>query len=127
MLFNATFVYSKNNNDNFHEGIEILFFKIPPGVPLAKLVKKDKEFWNQFLLNQDAFEYKYYALSPEKPDELILLLKWSSFKKWKKIPPKVVKKIEDERDKSLGIKLQLIKSYSLEAMPGIKKLEKKAC
>jgi hypothetical protein len=71
-------------------------------------------------LKQDSFEYKYYALEPQKPDELILLLKWSSYKEWKKISPEVVKKIEDERNKSLGFKLKMIKSFSFKAMPSVK-------
>jgi uncharacterized protein (TIGR03792 family) len=66
--------------------VEVLKFKVKPGITVARFLELDKEIWTAQLQTYKGFLRKDVWVSPEAPDEVTFVIYWATREQWKSIP-----------------------------------------
>jgi uncharacterized protein (TIGR03792 family) len=81
--------------------IEWLKVRVAPELR-EKYIQIDERVWTGFLSRYTGFLGKQVWLNPNAPDELVLVISWSSREAWKAIPAGELEKIEQTFDQAMG-------------------------
>ena len=81
--------------------IEWLKFKISPN-SRDKFLEEDNKIWTQALSKYPGFLSKEIWLNPENDNEIILVIKWKSYKLWETLPPEDLQIIDDAFSQAMG-------------------------
>lgn len=73
--------------------IEFLKIEVTPQ-DRERYLQLDKEIWTQALAKCAGFLGKEVWLNPNKPSEVILIIRWASQKEWKSISSQLLQEIE---------------------------------
>ncbi len=98
--------------------IELLKFKMPLE-QREIFIQKDAEIWTTALAKYPGFLGKEVWINPDDPQEVIMVVHWESREQWKTIPQAEMDLVEQEFDKSLGFKYEMIESceYQVRKFP----------
>jgi uncharacterized protein (TIGR03792 family) len=77
--------------------IEELTLTMPPE-RVAAYLERDALVWTPFLQSCDGFLGKETWLPDDRPDTVVLIIRWASMEQWKRITPSQV----DEVDRAMG-------------------------
>lgn len=86
--------------------IELLKVKVAPELQ-KEYLKKDAE-WTKALVSYPGFLGKEVWLNPNKPTEVILVIRWASCEQWKTISVELLNAIEQQFAQALGDIYQIV-------------------
>lgn len=98
--------------------IELLKFKVAPELR-EQFIQKDEEIWTEALAGCPGFLGKEVWINPNKPTEVILVIRWATREQWKSIPLKLLERIEQQFAQQLGDIYQMVESaeYQVRKFP----------
>ncbi len=67
-----------------------------------KYLQIDREIWTKAIAQFPGFIHKEVWLNPDKPTEIILIIRWRSREEWKSIPVELLAKIERQFALEMG-------------------------
>lgn len=96
----------------------IEFLKIEvTGENREKYLQLDQEIWTKALAKCPGFLGKEVWINPDKPTEVILIIRWASRKEWKSISAQLLEKIEQQFALAIGsIGHQIVESIEYEVI-----------
>jgi uncharacterized protein (TIGR03792 family) len=100
--------------------IEWLKFIISPELR-EKFIETDARIWTAKLATYRGFLGKEIWLNPDRPEEIIMVIRWESREQWKSIPMEVLEATEREFSQALGsdtYKMTESLEYQLRKFPG---------
>lgn len=82
-------------------------------------IQKDEEIWTAALAQYPGFLSKEVWISPDRPEEVILVIRWESFEQWDAVPPDVLERVEAEFNEALGDVYEIVESsrYQVRKFP----------
>lgn len=82
-------------------------------------IQKDEEIWTAALAQYPGFLSKEVWISPDRPEEVILVIRWESFEQWNAIPTDVLERVEAEFNEALGDVYEIVESsrYQVRKFP----------
>lgn len=96
--------------------IELLKVEVSPEYR-TQYLQLDKEIWTQALAKFPGFLGKEVWLNPNQPSEVILLVRWASYKEWKSISVQLLEEIERQFEQATGnICHQIVESLEYEVI-----------
>lgn len=98
--------------------IEWLKVSVSPALR-EKYIQKDEEIWTAFLSTCPGFLGKEVWINPDKPDELILIVRWATREQWKSIPQERLELIEQEFVREMGDRYPFVETneYQIRKFP----------
>lgn len=98
--------------------IEWLKFSVPPHLR-EKFIHKDEEIWTAFLATCPGFLGKEVWINPQKPTELILVIRWATREEWKSIPHERLNQIDQRFAQQMGKSYPVIEAaeYQIRKFP----------
>lgn len=100
--------------------IEWLKLKISPE-QREKFIQKDAEIWTPMLASYPGFLGKEVWIDPEKPTEVVLIIRWESREAWKSVPSERLQQVESLFTKEFGEQQQIIEAgeYQVRKFPSV--------
>ncbi|NJL21302.1 MAG: TIGR03792 family protein [Leptolyngbyaceae cyanobacterium SM1_3_5] len=65
-------------------------------------VQKDHEIWTAGLSQHPGFLSKEVWISPDRFDEVVLVIRWESFESWKSVPAEALARLDAEFNAVMG-------------------------
>ena len=65
-------------------------------------VQKDHEIWTAGLSRYPGFLNKEVWISPDRLDEVVLVIRWESYEAWQAVPADALERIDAEFNSALG-------------------------
>lgn len=98
--------------------IEWLKVSVSPALR-ERYIQKDEEIWTAFLSTCPGFLGKEVWINPDKPDELILIVRWATREQWKSIPQERLELIEQEFVREMGGRYPFVETdeYQIRKFP----------
>ncbi|MDJ0846029.1 TIGR03792 family protein [Crocosphaera sp.] len=75
--------------------IEWLQFKVSPE-SRERFIQLDREIWTPVLEQFSGFLGKEVWISPHRPQEIILIIRWETREQWKSIPQEILEQTEQK-------------------------------
>lgn len=96
--------------------IELLKIEVTPEYR-QQYLQLDREIWTKALAKCPGFLGKEVWLNPNKPSEVILIIRWASQEQWKSISLQLLANIEQEFAQATGsIHHQIVESAEYEVI-----------
>lgn len=86
----------------------IELFKVKVAPVQKQYLEKDTEIWTQALVTYPGFLGKEVWLNPNKPSEVILVIRWASREQWKSVSIELLDAIEQQFAQALGDIYQIV-------------------
>jgi uncharacterized protein (TIGR03792 family) len=82
-------------------------------------IQKDEEIWTAALSQYPGFLSKEVWISPDKPEELVLVIRWESFELWDAVPPDALARVNAEFNAAFGDDHSIVESsrYQVRKFP----------
>lgn len=98
--------------------IEWLKIKVSPELR-EKFIQKDAEIWTAMLASYPGFLGKEVWINPQRPDQVVLMIRWRSLEEWKSVPQERLEETEQQFTKAFGAKQQIIEAdqYQVRKFP----------
>ncbi|MBD2091548.1 TIGR03792 family protein [Microcoleus sp. FACHB-1515] len=83
-------------------------------------VQKDHEIWTAGLSQYPGFLNKEVWISPDRLDEVVLVIRWESFAAWKSIPSDALARLDAEFNAVMGETHEIVDAggYQVRRFPG---------
>jgi uncharacterized protein (TIGR03792 family) len=81
--------------------IEWLKFIVSPELR-EKFIEKDAQIWTAKLATYPGYLGKEIWLNPDRPEEIIMIVRWESREQWKSIPLQDLEETERQFAKQMG-------------------------
>jgi len=81
--------------------IEWLKFQVKPE-SREKFIQQDAQIWTPFLEQYSGFLSKEVWINPKKEDEVIFIIRWENWEKWKAVPHTLVEATEQQFAAAMG-------------------------
>ncbi|HEY9665704.1 MAG TPA: TIGR03792 family protein [Coleofasciculaceae cyanobacterium] len=100
--------------------IEWLKVRVSPELR-EKFLQKDAEIWTPMLASYPGFLGKEVWIDPEKPTEVILVIRWATRQAWEAVPSEKLKQVEQTFAQELGVQQQIIEAgeYHVQQSPQV--------
>lgn len=100
--------------------IEWLKVRVSPELR-EKFLQKDAEIWTPMLGSYPGFLGKEVWIDPEKPTEVILVIRWATREAWEAVPSEQLKQVEQTFARELGAQQQIIEAgeYHVQQSPQV--------
>ncbi|MGP1382190.1 MAG: TIGR03792 family protein [Thainema sp.] len=98
--------------------IEWLKFRVPED-KRERFIQCDLEIWTPFLEQCPGFLTKEVWIQPDRPQEVVMMIRWHSREEWKSISAKDLKQVGQEFDQALGFDYDMVESqeYQVRRFP----------
>lgn len=98
--------------------IEWLKVRVSPELR-EKYIRTDEEIWTAFLATCPGFLGKEVWINPDRPSEIIMVIRWASREEWKSIPQDRLEEVERKFDQTFGDAVPIIESgeYQVRKFP----------
>jgi uncharacterized protein (TIGR03792 family) len=100
--------------------IEWLKVKVAPDLR-EKFIQKDAEIWTPLLSSYPGFLGKEVWIDPEKPTEVVFIIRWASHEAWKSVSSERLNQTEQHFTKEFGEPQQIIETaqYQVRKFPTV--------
>lgn len=90
-----------------------------PAERSEKYIRTDEEIWTAFLATCPGFLGKDVWINPDRPSEIIMVIRWASKEEWKSIPQERLEEVEQQFAQTLGDAVPIIESaeYQVRKVP----------
>lgn len=98
--------------------IEYLKFRVSPKLR-ETFIQKDSEIWTLMLASCPGFISKEVWIEPETPDQVILIIRWTSREQWKAVSQEQLEATQQQFDQGFGKDYQMIQAseYQVRKFP----------
>lgn len=82
-------------------------------------VQKDYEIWTAGLSQYPGFLNKEVWISPDRLNEVVLVIRWESFETWKAVPAEALERLDAEFNAAMGDTHEIIEAqgYQVRLFP----------
>ena len=96
-----------NTDPSNQVAVEWLEFQVPRDRQ-AFFVEKDTEIWTPFLAQYPGFLNKEILVRDDRPNTLVIIIRWASREQWKAIPEKLLAETAKRFDRAVGEHYELV-------------------
>jgi uncharacterized protein (TIGR03792 family) len=98
--------------------IEWLRINVAPELR-EQYIQKDHEIWTAALSRYPGFLSKEVWISPDRLEELVLVIRWESFEHWDAVPDEVLRTVDAEFNQAMGNTYPIVEStrYQVRRFP----------
>jgi uncharacterized protein (TIGR03792 family) len=98
--------------------IEWLKVRVSPELR-EKFIQKDAEIWTSMLATYPGFLGKEVWIDPQRPTEVILIIRWASRDAWESVPAERLTEVEQQFTQEFGEQQQIIEAaeYQVRKFP----------
>lgn len=89
--------------------IEWLMFRMAPG-NRERFIDKDTEIWTAALSQYSGFVGKEIWIDPDRADQVVTVIRWSTREAWKAIPTDEIDPVAQQFDQALGFDYEMLES-----------------
>ncbi|OLP18928.1 cyanobacterial protein, TIGR03792 family [Leptolyngbya sp. 'hensonii'] len=91
--------------------IEWLRIQVPPE-EREQYIQADAEIWTPFLAAQPGFLNKEVWIAPDRPDQVMMVIRWASMDLWQSIPREQLQAIDLRFTAALGRTYDIVESIA---------------